>query len=415
MSGRIVLAAVIALALPAAAGAQYAPLGYPGPALTVARSLLAASLSCSAGVDHAVKTPVLLVHGTGANVKDNWSWTYEPALDKLGIPWCAVDMPQHANGDIQTNAEYVLYAIRTMHARAGRRISVIGHSQGGMVPRWVLRFWPDTRAMVDDYIGFAPTSHGTTVQGASCPCAAADWQQGARSDFIRALNSGLQTFPGISYTIIYTHTDETVQPNSGPADCSSCLRGGPGAITNVATQDICPADVDEHLMIGTIDPVAYALAIDALEHPGPAGPARISPSVCLQVLQPGIDPITFPTDAAAAALDSKTSASTPVAAEPPLRCYVTASCQPTVRLQLGGGPRSVVHGRRVRLRFTVTVTVDAVTQPVPVATVRIGSRVARTDSLGRATLRVRFAQAGRQPVVATATGFLPASPTITVR
>jgi hypothetical protein len=61
------------------------------------------------------------------------------------------------------------------------------------------------------------------------------------------------------------------------------------------------------------------------------------------------------------------------------------------------------------------VTVDGITQPVPVATVRIGSRVTRTDSLGRATLRVRFAHAGRRPVVATATEFLPASPTITVR
>lgn len=30
-----------------------------------------------------------------------------------------------------------------------------------MVPRWALRFWPDTRAMVDDVIGLDPSHHGT--------------------------------------------------------------------------------------------------------------------------------------------------------------------------------------------------------------------------------------------------------------
>jgi len=78
---------------------------------------------------------VLLVQGTGATAKDNWSWTYEPALNKLSIPWCQIDLPDHATGDIQINGEYVVYAIRTMYARAGRRIAIIGHSQGGMVPR----------------------------------------------------------------------------------------------------------------------------------------------------------------------------------------------------------------------------------------------------------------------------------------
>ncbi len=411
----LAVAVLIAAALPAAAAAYYAPIGYPGPALTVSHAALAASLACSPGVDHATKTPVLLVHGTGANVKDNWSWTYEPALDKLGIPWCAVDMPEHANGDIQTNAEYVLYAIRTMHSRAGRRISTIGHSQGGIVPRWVLRFWPDTRAMIDDYIGFAATSHGTTQFSSQGPSAAANWQQGANSHLVEALNSGQETFAGISYTMVYTHTDEIVQPNSDPAHCTSCVHGGGGAITNVATQEICSADVYEHLMVGTIDPVAYALAIDALGHSGPADPGRIDRSVCLQTLQPGVNPLTATADGVAAALDTETSASTPVAAEPPLRCYVTASCPATVRLQVTGVPRRVARGHRVRLRLTVTARIDGVRQPVPGAIVRVGGHVARTDSSGRASLRIRFARAGRRSVEASATEFLPASPAIAVR
>ena len=118
------------------------------------------------------------------------------------------------------------------------------------------------------------------------------WQQGATANFIAALNSGAETFRGISYTEIFTHTDEVVQPNSTDATSSSALHTGAGRITNVATQDICPADVNEHLDVGTIDPAAYALVMDALNHAGPAKPARIDPAVCQQAYQPGVDPAT---------------------------------------------------------------------------------------------------------------------------
>ena len=81
-------------------------------------------------------------------------------------------------------------------------------------------------------------------------------------------------------------------------------------------------------MLGTADPVAYALAIDAMDHPGPADPSRIPSSVCTQLFMPGVNPVTFATDfASAAAVVSTTLATYPhVPAEPPLACYVTASC-----------------------------------------------------------------------------------------
>jgi predicted esterase len=316
------------LCAPATAGAaDYAPVDRPGPALTVPQADLNASLECSPGVDHASRAPVLLLHGTGSNPKDNWSWTYEPAFDKIGVPWCALTSPDHANGDIQVNGEYVVNAIRTMYARAGRKIAVVGHSQGGMVPRWALRFWPDTRGMIDDVIGFAATNHGTTQAKLTCnpTCSASTWQQRDDSNFIKALNSFQESFPGISYTEIYTHTDEIVTPNND-SNGSSSIHGGGGQITNVATQDICPLDLNEHLAIGTVDPVAYALAIDALDHTGPADPSRISPLTCLQALQPGVDPVTFPINAAQALINLETSPETKIPAEPELRCYTLASC-----------------------------------------------------------------------------------------
>ncbi|MBA3327483.1 MAG: hypothetical protein H0T43_04185 [Solirubrobacterales bacterium] len=82
--------------------------------------------------------------------------------------------------DIQLSAERVVHAIRTMRARAGRLTDVVGHSQGGMIPRWALSFWPYTRPMVDDLIAFAPSNHGTVDAEGFCAtrrCPAAFHQQ----------------------------------------------------------------------------------------------------------------------------------------------------------------------------------------------------------------------------------------------
>jgi hypothetical protein len=50
----------------------------------------------------------------------------------------------------ELSGEYMAYAVQALFAMSARRIDIIGHSQGGMIPPWALRFWPDTRAMVDD-------------------------------------------------------------------------------------------------------------------------------------------------------------------------------------------------------------------------------------------------------------------------
>ena len=384
-----------------AVAAGFAAPDTPGPALSVAQDKLDAALQCSAkGVDHATRAPVLLVQGTGASAKDNWSWTYEPALDKLGIGWCAVDLPDHATGDVQVNGEYVVNAIRRMHARAGRRIAIIGHSQGGMVPRWALRFWPDTRPMVDDLIGFAPSNHGTITAGPTCNdadgCSAADWQQADTSQFMKALNSFAETWKGTSYTNVYTHNDEIVQPNRD-ATGSSSLHTGEGAITNVATQDLCPSDPYEHLSIGLVDPVAYALAVDALNHPGPADPKRIGLEVCAQDVHPGINRATYAKDASDAAADYAAYNSKALHAEPPLACYTTASCAPrtcrsrrvfTVHLAALRHARLTLDGKAVKLHRTggrLTALVDLRGRGATVVVLRLRGR----DARGRAVTLTR--------------------------
>lgn len=385
IAGAVAAAALLSLSTAGSAqAADFAPVNTPGPALSVPVAQLQSRLACSPGVDHAAKAPVLLVQGTGATAKDNWSWTYEPALDKLGIPWCTVDLPDNATSDVQVAAEYVVHAIRTVSARAGRKVAIIGHSQGGMVPRWALRFWPDTRPLVDDLIGFAPSNHGTTqARGCDAACSAASWQQSDDSNFMRALNSRQETFKGISYTVVFTHTDEVVQPNMDAATGSSALRTGDGAISNVATQDICPSDVYEHLLVGLVDPVAYALAVDALTHDGPADPRRIDRTVCATPFHPGINPVTGPLDGAAALNDYGSYKAKGVPKEPDLACYTIAACTsppPCVSTR-----RFVVH---VPGRFATRIraTLDGKALRV------VGRRVVvdlRGRPRGRVTLRLR--------------------------
>jgi pimeloyl-ACP methyl ester carboxylesterase len=333
-----------------AAAITYAPVDQPGPALTPAATDLQHSLVCTGDVANAAREPVLLLGATGVDTQQNYSYNYEKAFTTAGVPYCTSDEPGALGenmDDIQLRGEYVVYAIRRMHQLAGRPIAILGHSQGGMVMRWALRFWPDTRPMVADVIGMAGSNHGTNVAAVcAVQCAAAEWQQGSGSNFTAALNSGQETFAGIDYTEIYTHDDEIVTPNQNSTGSSSVH--GPGRITDVAVQDICPLDPSDHLLLGTADPVAYALVIDALTHDGPADPARIATSVCTQGLMPAIDPVTFPSDSAASTVALETAFTTypQITAEPPLACYATASCpgETTASGSAGSGGTSGASG-----------------------------------------------------------------------
>jgi triacylglycerol esterase/lipase EstA (alpha/beta hydrolase family) len=438
MAGRALtrLAAITALLTwLCAAGARastYAPLDQPGPALSPTPAQLKASLSCQPSVRNAKVEPVLLNPGTSTSVSENFGWNWEPALDKLGIPWCAYNPPNQALGPIDVSGEYLVYAIRTEYALAGRKIAIIGHSQGGMSMRWALRFWPDTRAMVEDVVGLEPSNHGTTVlTDSTCQtlgCPPADWEQIYESPFLQALNSGAETFPGISYTSTYSVDDEVVRPNSGPSNCSSCLSTGSGQIANVELQSICRGDLSEHVLAGTTDPVAYALGIDAITHPGPADPARISPTVCAQALMPGVlNPQSASVGLSAlqaglgtlgilpGPVPNPVSGAPVLRAQPSLPCYVYASCPPASPLSVTVTPARATLDRRVTLHFLVTSTVSGVTLPVPDAKVWVGNgRQLATDNSGRAVVTLRFGRAGHRAVIATDPEYFDGHATVTV-
>jgi Lipase (class 2) len=334
-----------------AQGGAFAPPNRPGPPLSVPVAKLKGALSCTSGITGDARNPILLIPGTNLDPSSNYSWNYERAFAAMHWPYCTVTLPYHTLGDIQVAGEYVVYALRAMSARAGRAVDILGYSQGGMLPRWALRFWPDTRRMVRSYVALDPSNHGTLDANALCQrtCAPADWQQAANSHFLGALNSFTETFAGIYYTVIFSRTDEIVVPNLD-ASGSSSLHTGAGHIANIAVQDICPNDTSEHLAMGSYDPVGYALAVDAFSHESLADPARIARTVCAEPFQPGVNPGTFASDYAAylAAIGQAEQQAPEVSAEPPLKCYVFASCRTTTgpvthKTRPGGGRH---HKRR---------------------------------------------------------------------
>jgi hypothetical protein len=418
------LACASALGFTANARAAYAPVDQPGPPLDVPVAKLQAAIKCSPNVGHSDREPVLLVPGTAATFKIQFEWNFAVALTKIGIPWCGVTPPQFQLGDIQTAAEYNVYAIRYLYRRSGRKIAVLGHSQGGMQPRWALRFWPDTRAMVEDQVGIAPDDRGVSLGGivpagrslcnsvGDCPMTI--YQQAVGSNFINALNSRQEMFPGIDYSVIYSQNDEIVNPPD------SVLHGS-GSYSRTALQDVCHGHFADHVLDGSVDPISWALSFDAITKPGPATAARLPPSVCSQLINPELDPATAATQATqvAVALAGDILQAPLSRGEPSLRCYVFATCTgaaaPTLQIWDVANPRDLRRGRRAAIHVLVRTDEGGALQPVPGATVRLAGHDFTTDDDGDTTIMFHPFHRGIYRLTASRAGCNPATATITIR
>jgi hypothetical protein len=169
---------------------------------------------------------------------------------------------------------------------SGHKVDVIGHSQGGLMPRWAIKWWPSVQAEVDDYVMLAGPNHGVglaaNAEQSPVPLSPVMYQFAPESHFIHALNAGDESPGAVDYTSIYSLTDELVQPVTPvPTAGLDWGRTEPN-VRNIALQDVCPGRVVDHLSIGTTDRLTQELALDALSHPGPADPARVSvPATCV--------------------------------------------------------------------------------------------------------------------------------------
>ncbi len=387
---RVLPLLLIALVLARPDGAMAAP-------STEAQRL--AALRCD-GVPGSLKAPVLLIPGTGVDAEQNWSWGYAPALRAAGHGVCTIDPPLRSTVDVQDSVLYVRTAIEEVARRSGRRLTVIGHSQGAFHAVHVLRLFPDLAPLVDDVIGLAGLyERGSDAIRDKCAtsCTAPFWQVATGAEYMRAL-AQRPLPPGPSYTAIGTLADSVVTPQ--PA--VNALTGG----RSVQLQDVCPgrrvADGVDHIYLAG-DAVGYALATDALDRPGPADPRRIDPSVCLQQLLPGVDAVRLATLGPGLLQALAFDDAVKVDAEPPLRCPLAAGCSTppaatSVRfLRSTGGARGTLALRvraqvpgRLRLRFAGSrpATTTSVKVRRGVQTLRLPARSCTVSAKGRRVCRV---------------------------
>ncbi|CAL9398680.1 esterase/lipase family protein [Streptomyces sp. enrichment culture] len=233
--------------------------------------------------------PVVLVHGTFGNSVDNWLGL-APYLTKRGYCVFSLDYGQlpgvpffHGLGPVDKSAEQLdAFVDRVLAATGAAEADLVGHSQGGMMPRYYLKFLGGA-AEVNALIGIAPDNHGTTLNGltkllpyfpgaedllSTATPGLAD--QIAGSAFLTKLNQGGDTVPGVRYTVIATKYDQVVTPYS-----SGWLEGP--NVRNVLLQNLCALDLSEHLAIGLIDRIAFHEVANALD------PAHATPTTCASV------------------------------------------------------------------------------------------------------------------------------------
>jgi triacylglycerol esterase/lipase EstA (alpha/beta hydrolase family) len=239
--------------------------------------------SCKPSAAH--PRPVILVHGTFENMSGSWQ-ALSPLLYDNGYCVFALNYGSYegsgqfgiyATGDIAQSAEQLASFVTQVRAATGaRKVDLVGHSQGGMMPRYYLRFLGGAKT-VHTLVGLSPSNHGTTLDGIftlanllgvgsafgfHCPACE---QQEAGSAFLAKLNAGGDTVSGVSYTVIQSANDEVVTPYT-----SAFLSGS--KVTNILLQSQCPLDQGEHLSM-PYDHIADTDVLNALDPAHPVTPA----------------------------------------------------------------------------------------------------------------------------------------------
>ena len=110
------------------------------------------------------------------------------------------------------------------------------------------------------------------------------------SDFVTAMRANGGDSSYVPTTVIYSSTDEVVQPQSGDG-ASSPLKDAHGAgVTNVVVQEACPGQIAGSFYTHEgipYNPLSYALARDAVLNDGTGQLSRLDlTSICGNYLAP---------------------------------------------------------------------------------------------------------------------------------
>lgn len=280
----LVLAAVLVLVISLAPAARAeSSLSKPPPG--------ANNFGCKPSAAH--PEPVVLVHGLGATMGENWSYL-SPLLAARG--YCVFALTYGLNprapyfGGVlpieQSAKELGAFVDRVLTATGASKVDLVGHSEGTFMPEYWLKFLGGA-AKVDKYVALAPLYAGTnllalaTLVRLGTPSGLSGRVIGLESGFcgscaeflagspmVQKLNSGPggAAVPGVAYTTVMSRYDELVVPYT------SGYLHAPNA-TNLVVQDVCANDVSEHALLA-FDPVVAQIVFNALD------PAHRRPVSC---------------------------------------------------------------------------------------------------------------------------------------
>jgi triacylglycerol esterase/lipase EstA (alpha/beta hydrolase family) len=229
--------------------------------------------------------PVVLVHGLSARMGENWS-SVSPRLADAGYCVFALTYGQdertalfpYSPGGVvpmeQSSLELKAFVNRVLKATGARRVDLVGHSEGTVMPRHYLER-RGGREKVKRFVALTPLWRGTQLAAAdflrdsgegfgvsgliidliagycgSCP------QFVRGSDYLNDLNADGERIRGIRHTNIVTRYDELVQPYT------SGIMGDGGH--NIVLQEICPANPSEHAAVA-YDPAVMQMILNGLD------------------------------------------------------------------------------------------------------------------------------------------------------
>ncbi|KAL1307001.1 hypothetical protein AAFC00_005631 [Neodothiora populina] len=245
--------------------------------------------------------PVILVPGTGNTGYITFQGNFIQLLTGTSYAdpvW--LNIPGYLLGDAQINAEYVAYAMNYITGISDRNASVIAWSQGNIDTQWAFKYWPSTRKVISNHIAISPDYAGTVLADLVCPdglpCDPSVLQQQylGSSNFITTLRNNNGDSAYVPTTTLYSALfDEIVEPQAGTGASAYLNDARRVGVTNNEVQTVCAglAGGSFYTHEGMLyNPLAFALAKDALTNGGPGQVSRIdTTAVCNQYLATGLN------------------------------------------------------------------------------------------------------------------------------
>ncbi|KAF9087092.1 hypothetical protein BGX23_008368 [Mortierella sp. AD031] len=212
--------------------------------------------------------PVILVHATLLN-KHSWA-VFGPKIAEAGycvysmtygVYWKVLPLLGAIAPAVENAAEVGAFADKVLKATGASQADFIGHSQGGVLPRYWVQY-QGGKGKMHSMIGISAINHGTSWQGLAplleklkgmvkfltfnndlvTKAAPALQDIMSTSKFVADLNAHGETLPDVFQANIVTKYDEIVSP------WKSSFQNGTGVV-NVVLQDLCGSAIVNHVFM----------------------------------------------------------------------------------------------------------------------------------------------------------------------